>query len=258
MRRDERPGQRHWMPADDTGHRRWPLRAGFTRLHIMTGERDNNTNAVAQRRSTELIEHPVWAALLALLALAFGYLGVGLPQHYYQPLFAALTLALIWRHGIVELPPSGWRWPLAVLYFLVLCLMYKLLIGGGIDTPFSWLKVPTLQFGSHPENAPWYQHVVPTLNIQLTGIANISDWQLDITKIQTLLLITTLIGAMLRFQPFASLTALALLIVSLPTFVRFNWDWVLMFLICGAAAFYMQSGAAHAADCRRAKRAAGD
>jgi hypothetical protein len=204
----------------------------------------------------ELIEHPLWAILLSLLALGFGYLGVGLPTHYYQPLFAATTLVLIWRHGIVELPRSAWRWPQLVLFFLVLCLMYKLLIGGGVNTPFSWLKVPTVEWGSHPPGTPWYQQVMPVLTIKLAGVADISNWQLDITKIQTLLLVTTLIGAMLRFQPFASLTALALLIISLPTFVHFNWDWVLMFLLCGAAAFYMQSGAAHAADRRRRARRA--
>lgn len=206
----------------------------------------------------ELIAHPAWAALLALIALGFGYLGLGLPQHYYQPLFAAITLALLWRHGIIELPRSPWRWLLFVLYYLVLCLMYKLLIGGGINTPFSWLKVPALEFGSQSGDAPWYQQVVPTLNIKLVGVANISDWQIDITKIQTLLLVTTLMAAMLRFQPFASLTALALLVVSIPTFIHFNWDWVMLFLICGTAAFYMQSGAAHSADRRRRARREAD
>jgi hypothetical protein len=218
-------------------------------------------NDEPQDRATspgELIEHPVWAALLALAALGLGYLGLGLPQHYYQPLFAAITLTLLWRHGIVELPSGPWRWVLLVLYYLVLCLMFKMLIGGGINTPFSWLKVPTVELGSHAEDAPWYQQVVPTLNVKLVGVANISDWQIDITKIQTLLLVTTLMGAMLRFQPFASLTALALLVVSVPTFIHFNWDWVMLFLIAGTAAFYMQSGAAHAADRKRqARRQAG-
>ena len=45
-----------------------------------------------------------------------------------------------------------------------------------------------------------------------------------------------MIGALFRFQPFASLTALALLVVSFPSYVAFNWDLVVLFLVLGGTA----------------------
>jgi len=181
------------------------------------------------------------AFVLGVAALIFGYLGMGLPQHYYQPLFAALVLMLGWRHGAIIIPESRWRWPLVIVMFLVLSLMFKLLIGGGSSHPFAWLKVPVFEMIEPAEEAGWFRKVVPEVGLTFKGIPNLSDWTIDITKIQTLFLVATLIGAMVRFQPFASLTALALLIVSIPTLVAFNWDWVLLFLILGGATFYLRS-----------------
>jgi hypothetical protein len=63
----------------------------------------------------------------------------------------------------------------------------------------------------------------------------------NITKIQSMLLIATLIGALFRFQPFASFTALALLVVSFPSYLAFNWDFVVLFLVVGGPAVYLQS-----------------
>jgi hypothetical protein len=55
------------------------------------------------------------------------------------------------------------------------------------------------------------------------------------------LLIATLAGALFRFQGFTSITALALLIVSIPVYLTFTWDWVVLFLICGTVSLYLQS-----------------
>jgi cell division protein FtsW (lipid II flippase) len=185
--------------------------------------------------------HPLWAVGAALAALICGYLGMGLPQHFYQPLFALIVLVLAYRHGHVVLPVDGWRWPIALLFFLLLCMLFKLLIGGGTTHPFSWLKIPALELTPASEDSSWYQRVLPDVNVTLKGVANLSDWAVDITKIQTLFLIATLLAAIARFQPFASLTALALLVVSIPTLASFNWDWVLLFLILGGTAFYLRS-----------------
>lgn len=185
--------------------------------------------------------HSIWAFGAATAALACGYLGMGLPQHLYQPLFALIVLLLAYRHGHVSLPTDAWRWPMAVLFFLLLCMLFKLLIGGGTTHPFAWLKIPTVEVTPAAENSSWYQRVVPDVNVSLKGITNLSDWAVDITKIQTLFLIATLLAAIARFQPFASLTALALLVVSIPTLASFNWDWVLLFLVFGGAAFYLRS-----------------
>lgn len=185
--------------------------------------------------------HSIWAFSAAAAALACGYLGMGLPQHYYQPLFALIVLLLAYRHGHVSLPTDGWRWPMAIMYFLMLCLLFKLLIGGGTTHPFAWLKIPTFVVTPPAEDSSWYQRVLPDVTVIMKGITNLSDWAVDITKIQTFFLIATLLAAIARFQPFASLTALALLVFSIPTLASFNWDWVLMFLILGGTAFYLRS-----------------
>ncbi len=185
--------------------------------------------------------HTAWPVFFGVSALACGYIGMGLPQHYYQPLFAALVLLLGWRHGAIDLPNTSWRWPMAVILFLLLCLLFKLLIGGGTTHPFSWLKIPVIEVTTPPEDGSWYEKVVPGLDVNFKGIPNLSDWAIDITKIQTLFLVATLVAAMVRFQPFASLTALALLVVSIPTLASFNWDWVLMFLILAGITFYLRS-----------------
>lgn len=178
--------------------------------------------------------------LTGLAALAVGYLGLGLPQHYYQPLFATLVLMVMYRHGFLRHAPGHWRWPQIAVNFLVLCLLFKLLIGGGTSYPLEWLKVPGFSSTPPPEDAPWYQ-MLPDITIEMRPVPNVSDWSIDITKVQTLLLLATIAGAVFRFQPFASLTALALLLVSVPTFVAFDWDWVILFLIAGGACLYLQA-----------------
>lgn len=185
--------------------------------------------------------HPAWAVATGIAALVCGYIGMGLPQHYYQPLFALLLMLLAVRHGHIVLPCDGWRWPLAITQFLVLCLLFKLLIGGGVSHPLAWLKIPAIELAPAAEDSSWYERMVPDVNVTFKGIANLSDWAIDITKLQTLFLVATLLGAVVQFQPFASLTAVALLVVSIPTLSSFNWDWVLIFLILGGAAFYLRS-----------------
>lgn len=204
-------------------------------------ETSNQTHSDPDSNSWFAGHNPALAVITGILALVCGYLGLGLPQHYYQPLFAVLILGLGWRHGVIDVPDSGWRWPLVIIMFLVLSLMFKLLIGGGTSHPFSWLKVPVFEMVKPAEEASWLEKAVPQFELNFKGIASLSDWTIDITRIQTLFLVATLIGAMVRFQPFASLTALALLIVSIPTLATFNWDWVLLFLILGGATFYFRS-----------------
>jgi len=186
--------------------------------------------------------HPVtgWAVVIGATAVGFGYLGLGIPQHFYQPLFATLTLLVLYRHGHLIQENKTWRWPVIAVNFLMLCLLYKLLIGGGVSYPLEWLKVPNI-ISTTPTDAPWYQKLVPGFKVEMLPVPNVSDWAIDITKIQTLLLLATLAGAVFRFQPFASLTALALLFVSIPTLVAFQWDWVILFLVGAGASFYLQS-----------------
>ena len=181
------------------------------------------------------------ALILAMFALICGYLGLGLPQHYYQPLFAGLVLLLGYDRRFWRLQPGSWRWPLVILNFCVLTLLFKLLIGAGMDYPFEWLKVPTIDTVPPPHDSPWLDRLIPEFVFEWRAIPEVTDWNFDMTQMQTFLLIATLAGALFRFQPFASLTALALLLVSIPTFMNFNWDWVILFLIVGSASFYLQS-----------------
>jgi len=183
---------------------------------------------------------PALPLLLGLSALLCGYLGLGLPQHYYQPLFAALVLGVGYHRGVWHARADGWRWPLIVLNFVLLCLMFKLFIGGGTSYPFDWMQVPSISSAPAQEGS-WFQRAVPSFSITWEGIPGVSDWHFDLTQVQTVLLIATLIGAAFQFQPFASFTAVLLLIVSVPTFAAFNWDWVIPFLVLAASAVYLQS-----------------
>ncbi len=183
--------------------------------------------------------HPAVALATGLVALATGYLGLGLPSHYYQLVFAALTLLVSYHRRMLLLPRPPWHWPQVLLNYGILCLFFKLLIGAGTTRPLGWIKVPAIEKKADPEPS-WWDPVIPKMELVWRDVANVTDWSVDITRIQTLLLVATLAGAMMRFQPFASLTALTLLIVSLPTLLGFQWDWVMAFLITGGGAFYLQ------------------
>lgn len=188
-----------------------------------------------------LFQHPAWPALLAIAAIVCGVFGLGLPQHYYQPLFAVLTLVLAYHRRFWMMPESGWRWPLVILNFFVLCLVFKLLIGGGITYPLDWLKTPVLSKVPVPDGTPWYKDLVPKFQLQWEAIPDVSNWSLNLSKVQALILLATLGGALFRFQPFASYAALVLLVASIPSLIQFHWDWVVIFLILTGITFYIQS-----------------
>lgn len=185
--------------------------------------------------------HPLVAFLSGLVALVFGFFGMGLPQHYYHFLFTALLLALFYHRGFLLPARDRWRWPQMIVNFLVLCLFFKLLIGGGTQHPFDWLKAPAIVKAPPAGDSSWYNRMVPDFTVQWQSIPHVSDWSVDLTKIQTLLLIATLAGALFRFQPFTSITALALLIISVPVYLQFTWDWVVLFLVLGSVSLYLQT-----------------
>lgn len=193
-------------------------------------------------KSTNMLSRQYSLAALAtgVAALVFGYLGMGIPQHYYQPLFAALTLVILYRHRKLVSSRDPLGWVLVASNFLILCLFYKLLIGGGVSYPLDWLKVPEFTSGNVAPDAPWHQRLFPGISVEMKPVPRISDWSIDITKIQTMFLLATLAGAVFRFQPFASLTAIGLLLFSIPTFAAFNWDWVILFLVIAGTSIYLQ------------------
>lgn len=187
--------------------------------------------------------HPSWAFSLVVASIVLGYLALGLPQHYYQILFSGLLLLLLYHRGFLHMARGHWRWPQAALNLLLLCLLFKLLIGGGVTHPLDWFKLPVLTKTPPPSDPSWYTHFVPDYAIQWEGIQKISEWSLDITRIQTFLLLATFAGALFRLEPFTSITVLALLIISLPTYLQYNWDWMVLFLVIGGVSLYLQSRA---------------
>lgn len=196
------------------------------------------------RHHYPLAAHPVWAILASLAACTAGLMGLGVPDHHYQPLFALLVLLLLWHRGIVRYRTDLWSAVLALTHFVLLMFVFKLLIGGGTAAPLAWLQLPSVEMVPAPEDAPWYQRLTPGFELRMRAIPYVSDWRIDITKIQTLLLVATLAGALMRFQPFASLTALALLIFSAPILIAYDWDFVLLFLIFTGLSFYLRSASA--------------
>lgn len=185
--------------------------------------------------------HPAWPLALGLTAAFFGYLGMGVPRHPYQVLFALLLLALSYHRGSLRLAPAAWKWPLAVSNLMNLALFFMILLGGGVRQPFFWCKAPAVMKQAPPEGAAWYGKVVPEYSLQWNAIAGLSDWSVDLTKVQAFLLLATLAGVLFRFPGFASLTATALLLASIPAYLSFTWDWVLLYLVLAALSCYLQA-----------------
>ena len=187
--------------------------------------------------------HPAWPLALGCIAAAFGYLGMGVPMHPYQYLFSCLLLLLAYHRGSLRLSHGYWRWPQAAVNFAVLSQFFMIVLGGGVRHPLAWFKAPAVIKDVPPDSGSWYRALVPDYTVQWHGIPGFSDWSVDITKVQAFLLIATLAGSLFRFSGFASITALALLIVSIPVYLSFTWDWVVLFLVCCSLSLYLQSGA---------------
>ncbi len=160
--------------------------------------------------------------------------GLGLPNHPYQWALGGLAVALGYHRRWLHWPAPGqpWEWILAPLNAMLLAMLFKLLIGSGIHQPLAWVKYPEITNTS--------EGVIPSWSIvwQASGLA---AWQLDLTLMQTFLLLVTLIGALFRFQPFTSFTAILLILTSVPAFASFSWTWVFPAMATAAVAFYVQS-----------------
>jgi hypothetical protein len=185
--------------------------------------------------------HPAWAFVLGLAASALGYLGVGYPQHYYQILFAGLLTLLLYHRGILRPAHGPWKWPQMVVNLLLLCLLFKLLIGGGMAHPFDWVKLPTVTKAPPTGEQTWYS--MPDYSVQWLAVPSLAAWSIDVTRIQTLLFVVIFAGALFRFEPFTSIAALVLLIVSIPSYFHYSWDRVILFLIAGSVSLYLQARA---------------
>ena len=181
-----------------------------------------------------------WSACgLLSLGIFCGFMGLGAPNHFYQIVLAGLTIALCYHRGWLIQPQLWYEWGLSVLSVLSLSVIYKLFIGGGVRYPFFWAMYPTLSSGKAEEQGSWAK-VVPDLSLDWLPSAA-AQWPLDLTIIQTFLLLITLIGAFFSFQPFVSLTALLLIVISLPSLVGFSWSWVFPAMILISIGLYLQA-----------------
>ncbi len=185
--------------------------------------------------------NPFWPFGTGIAAIALGYFGVGVPGHYYPALFSALLLLLLYHRGSLRTAQGYWKWPQVAVNFLLLCLLFQFLIGGGISHPLDWIKLPTIMKAPPSGEQSWYSAVVPDYTVQWQAIPLLAEWSIDITKVQTFLLLAILAGSLFRFEPFTSITALLLIVISLPAYLRFNWDWVVLFLIVSSVSLYLQA-----------------
>lgn len=161
---------------------------------------------------------------LSAVALYLAFRGLGFPNHPYQAALGILTVALGYHRRWFRPFSASHQWGLALLNAALVAMLFKLLIGGGVRHPFFWVKYPAFE--------QWQ------MIWQDTPLAAM---ELDLTIIQSFLLLITLAGALFRFQPFVSLTAFLLVIVSIPAFASFDWQWVFPALIVGAVSLYAQS-----------------
>ena len=185
--------------------------------------------------------HPAWPLILGVSAAVLGVLGMGVPRHPYQYLFGGLLLLLAYHRRFL-LPADGWwKWPLTATNAVNLVLFFLVVLGGGIRYPLLWLKAPGVVKQTQPDSGAWYDRMLPDYDLQWHMIPGVTDWSMDLTKVQVFLLIMTLIGVLFRFQGFASIMALALFIVSIPVYLTFTWDWVVLFLIFGSVSLYLQT-----------------
>lgn len=178
------------------------------------------------------------AALFVCAGIATAYLGVGFPNHYYQPVFALLCLGLGYHREWILFSGTAFSYLLAFGNLCIATAVMKIFLGAGFVQPFAWIRVPDVQAARDVEGVARF---VPQFSLHWTEVS-LSQVSIDLTVIQTFLLIISLIGGFFGFQPFASLTAFVLVLLSIPALLAFNWTWVLPTLIIAAVGLYLQTG----------------
>lgn len=184
---------------------------------------------------------------LFFLALAFGLVGLvllhfslGVPNHYYQYVLAGATVLLAYHQGWLALPRRWFEWILPAINIGLLSIASKIVIGAGERFPLYWAKFPFLAWVGKKDKG-WLKNPIPTPSLTWEP-TDLAFWTVDLTVVQTFLVLLVLLGALFRFSLFASLCAFFLIIVSLPALLEFDWNWVFPAILCTGVAFYLQSG----------------
>jgi hypothetical protein len=176
--------------------------------------------------------------LLLVIALLACWIGLGAPNHYYQVALGILVTILAYHKGWLIKPQQSITWGLAVLNAGVISLLFKLFIGSGERFPLSWIMYPVISKMENKEGA--WKGLMPGFDLGWQP-SPIADWSIDLTIVQTFLLLLTVLAAFVEFQPFASLIAVLLVMFSIPALVSFNWPWVFPAILIGIIALYLQS-----------------
>jgi len=182
----------------------------------------------------------LWAFGLSVAALVLAVMGLGPPNHYYQAVLGTLTIVLGYHRRWFAWPAKWFHWSLAILNAGLLSIVIKLVIGGGERFPLFWLKYPLIEAEKKEGSL---LNVFPSWHLSWEPTA-LAQWNVDLTIIQTFLVLITILGALFGFQLFVSLVAFLLVIVSLPALVAFDWQWVFPALIFFWVAIYLQSSRA--------------
>lgn len=165
-----------------------------------------------------------------------GLLGAGAPNHYYQVLFSLLCVALGYHRGWFLYTSRVISNVLALMNVLLLSVFLKIFLGAGSVQPFAWIRVPSISTATE-ESSKFMPDF--SLNWQAVSAAELS---IDLTVVQSFLLLVSLAGGLFGFQPFASFAAFALVIISVPTLLIVEWNLVLLSLVVGILGMYLQSG----------------
>ena len=195
-------------------------------FHVRLGRLENlvyqeKTNKV-DSKSENIIEFS-----LALIALGLCYLGIGIPNHYYQYLFGVLVIFSLYHRGAFPAPVYFTEWILLVLNILIASMLLKIIIGGGEPRPFSWLSYPTLEGGITSFKLSWQE-------------TNAAKWELPLTVIQSFFLIVTMFGGLIGFTFLSGLTSFVLVILAVPALIDFNWAFAMPGMMAAFACFYLQ------------------
>lgn len=195
-------------------------------VHIRLGRLEQAVSAQREVKKDSAKENAI-EFFSATLALGFCFLGLGVPTHYYQYVFAVLIVAVLYHKQIFPYPEHWHEWILMGVNVLVVSMLLKLVIGGGEPQPFHWISYPTIEGGLTSFKISWQQ-------------TSVAEWKLQLTVIQTFFLVLTLFGTLIGFDLFVGLTSLILVLLAVPALVSFNWDWALPGMIAALFSFYLQ------------------
>jgi len=165
----------------------------------------------------------------ALIALFCCYQGLGFPNHYYQYLFAAITMLCLYHRGTLPYPNKVQDWALLFINIFLTAILYKLIIGGGEPRPLAWLSYPTIEGGMTSFKISW-------------AAAPGAGWVLPLTSIQSFFLVISIFALMIDLSLLAGLTTFILTLLAIPTLFSFNWDWALPGIVVGLFSLYLQTG----------------